>query len=81
MVIPFIRWYPAIEVRQSRRQFDVSRPISNEILSDIKRSCAEFRPFSEARVELIAEIPGKIFNFILGSYGLIRDPAAALAFI
>jgi hypothetical protein len=81
MEIPFTRWYPAIDIRQSRRQYDVSNPLSIETISALERTCAEFRPFPEARVELINETPGKIFDFILGSYGLIRNPAAALAFI
>ncbi len=81
MDIDFTRWYPAIAVRQSRRQYDQSQPISEEILTSVKRICSEFRPFPEARVELITETPGRIFNFILGSYGFIRNPAAALAFI
>ena len=81
MEIPFRRWYPAIALRQSRRQYDASQPISPEILSSLKRACSEFRPFPEARVEVINETPGKIFDFVLGSYGVIRNPAAALAFI
>ncbi len=81
MEINFTRWYPAMAVRQSRRQFDASKPLSDEILSSVKQICSEFRPFPEARVELITETPGRIFDFILGSYGFIRNPVAALVFI
>jgi hypothetical protein len=81
MEIPFQRWYPAIAVRQSRRQYDASKPISSDNLLALKNICSEFRPFPEARVELITETPQKIFNFILGSYGIIRNPTAALAFV
>jgi hypothetical protein len=81
MIIPYTRWYPAIDIRQSRRQYDRSKPLSTETLSALKGTCAEFRPFPGIRVEVITEKPGKIFDFILGFYGLIHNPAAALAFI
>ena len=81
MKIPFASWYPAIGTRESRRQFNSFQPLSAEILSNLKLTCEEFRPFPEARVELITERPDKIFNFIFGSYGFIRNPTATLAFI
>jgi hypothetical protein len=81
MEIDYQRWYPALGIRLSRRQYDPLIPIPAEILSMVKTICAEFRPFPEARVEMITDSPGRIFDFILGSYGVIRNPYAALAFI
>jgi hypothetical protein len=81
MEIDYQRWYPAVEIRLSRRQYDPLRPLSAENLSTLKKLCLEFRPFPEARVELITDSPDRIFDFILGSYGVIRNPTAALAFI
>jgi hypothetical protein len=81
MKIPFTRWYPAIGIRESRRYFNPKQPLSGDILSNLKKTCEEFHPFPEARVELISETPDKIFNFIFGSYSIIRNPSAALVFI
>jgi hypothetical protein len=81
MDIDFTRWLPAAAIRHSRRQYNQTEPISEEILNSLRLTCTDFRPYPEARVELITETPGRIFNFILGSYGFIRNPVAALAFI
>ncbi len=81
MEIDYQRWYPAIGIRTSRRQYDLRKPLSDDVLSIFKKFCSEFRPFPEARVALITDSATTIFEFILGSYGIIRDPPAALAFI
>jgi len=81
MEIDYQRWYPAIRIRTSRRLYDPRKPLSEEVLSNFKNFCSEFRPFPEARVELITDSAARIFDFILGSYGIIRNPPAALAFI
>jgi hypothetical protein len=81
MEIDYQRWYPAIGIRKSQRQYDPLQPLSEEILSIFQKLCSEFRPFPEARVELIIDSPARIFDFILGSYGIIRNPPATLAFI
>lgn len=81
MEIPFSRWYPAISIRRSRRQFDANLSISPELISNLQRVCAEFRPFPGARAELIPQAPDKIFKFIAGSYGFVKNARAALVFL
>jgi nitroreductase len=81
MEIPFARWYPGIATRRSRRQYDASRPLPPDILANLQKICTEFRPFPDARVELVTDSPGKIFKFVAGSYGVIKDPPAAFVFI
>lgn len=81
MEIDYRRWYPAIGNRLSRRHYDPLLTLPEENLATFKKFCAEFRPFPEARVELITDSPAKVFDFILGSYGFIRNPPAALAFV
>jgi hypothetical protein len=81
MEIPFARWYPVIATRRSRRIFDAVRPITPELIFILQNICKEFRPFADARVELISRVPDKIFKFIIGSYGIIKNAGAALVFI
>jgi nitroreductase len=81
MEIPFSRWYPLIATRRSRRQFDASLPVSLEIISNLQNICGEFKPFPGARVEVVPRAPDKIFNFIAGSYGAVKNAWAALVFL
>jgi nitroreductase len=79
--IPFHRWYPAITQRHSRRKFDPSKPVSPEMIPSLREICLGFRPFPEARVELVTESPDKVFKGVLGSYGKVKGALAYLAFI
>jgi nitroreductase len=81
MEIPFSRWYPMITTRRSRRHFDPSQTLTNDLISSLQKTCSEFRPFPGARVALIPKAPDKVFKFIAGSYGIIRNAGAALIFI
>lgn len=81
MEIPFSRWYPVIATRRSRRQFDAQKPISADTILSLKNICSGFRPFPGARVELVPEAPDKLFKFIAGSYGIIKNAGSALIFI
>jgi nitroreductase len=81
MEIPYLRWYPAIAQRHSRRQYDAARPVSPEIISALRQTCLEFRPFPEARVELVTDSPDKVFKGLLGNYGGVKGAPAYLAFV
>jgi len=81
MEIPFNRWYPAITVRRSRRQYDPSVEVPSDVLSQLRLACQEFRPFPEARVEIISHPSKSVFRGIVGSYGKVKDAPAYLAFI
>jgi len=81
MEIPFTRWYPVIAKRRSRRKYDASRPIPEEIVSTLQKVCTDFRPFPYARAELIAGSPDDVFRGALGTYGKVQGSPAYLAFI
>jgi len=81
MEIPYSRWYPAIYKRRSRRQFDASRPLPDDLLKSLRTFCSDFRPFTSARAELVTESPDKVFKGVVGSYGKIKDAPAFIAFI
>ena len=76
-----LRCYPAIAQRRSQRQFDPTKPVSAEIISTLRQICRDFRPYSEARVELVTDYPDKVFKGILGPSGKIKGSSAYLAFI
>jgi hypothetical protein len=80
MQIP-ANWYPAINARRSRRNYDKSRSIGSEARKRLHDICSGFRPFSGVRVEFIDESPYDIFANALGFYGNIKGAPAFLAFI
>jgi len=79
--IPFSRWYPAIEKRRSRRQFDAGRPIEPGKLSELETMCNHFMPHSSARSCLVTEPAKDVFKGVIGRYGKIKDAPAFIAFI
>jgi nitroreductase len=81
MNIPANRWYPVIETRRSRRQFDASRPVPEQVLKDLKSVCDDFRPFSNTRAMLITQNADEIFKGVIGAYGKVKDAPAGIAFI
>ena len=81
MEIPFSRWYPAIAARKSRRQFDISKAIPNDMIAGLKKVCDEFRPFKGARAEFLAGKVDNIFTGFIGSYGKIKGASYAVLFI
>ena len=81
MNIPFERWYEAIGKRRSYRTYDKNRPVEAEKLAALDDICREFRPFEGVRVCLLSKPVEDIFKFIAGSYGVIRNAPAFLAFI
>jgi hypothetical protein len=74
-------WYPAINARRSRRNYDKSRPIGAEAGKRLHDVCSGFRPCGGVRVEFIDESPDDIFANALGFYGNIKGAPAFLAFI
>jgi nitroreductase len=81
MDIPFSRWYPVIAKRCSRRRYDESRPIPPDVLASLQKMCRDFRPFPEARTELVTESSERVFKGAVGPYGKVRGAPAYLAFI
>ena len=80
MNIPAERWYHVIEKRRSRRRFDLE-PLEAEVLSRITSVCADFRPFRNVRVVVVAEAPDRVFKGAIGPYGKIKTAPAFIAFI
>jgi hypothetical protein len=74
-------WYPAINARRSRRNYDKSRSMRSEVRNRLHEVCGGFRPYSSVRVEFIDEPPDDIFANALGFYGNIKGAPAVLAFI
>ena len=81
MEIPFLRWYPAIGKRRSRRHFTTRRQIEPEKLAALDAACTSFTPFPHARSFLVNEPVRDIFKGILGSYGKVKDATAFVAFV
>ena len=80
MEIQYREWHAAIPVRISRRRY-ISTPLDSELLSHMQTFCREFRPFPQARAELLTQSPNEILGGMVGSYGIIQGPTAFIAFI
>ena len=80
MEIPFRRWHGAIFQRRSRRRYDAT-PLEPAQLDNLKMICREFRPFPQARAELINASPDEILRGAIGSYGKIKGAPTLIAFV
>jgi hypothetical protein len=80
MEIPFHDWHAAIPLRTSRRRY-IPRELEPETVPHMHRVCQEFRPFPQARAELLTQNVEPILSGLRGSYGLIKDATALIAFI
>ena len=80
MEIPFSRWDAAIPLRRSRRRYN-RIPLEPAQLAQIQTICQEFRPYPQARAELITKSPDEVLRGIVASYGKIRGAQALIAFI
>lgn len=80
MELPVERWFAAIGARTSRRSYEPTPP-DEPALARLQLVCREFRPFSEARVELVREPVGSVSRGILGNYGRVTGAPCYLAFI
>ena len=74
------RWLAAVPDRRSRRAYD-GRPVATSDLDAIAATADEFRPFDDARVALVREVPAAFFTGLIGSYGKVTDAPSALVFI
>jgi nitroreductase len=80
MEIPFSRWHAAIPVRRSRRRYKPI-PLEPAQLAQIQTVCREFRPYPQARAELIIKSPDEVLRGIVASYGKIKGAQALIAFV
>jgi hypothetical protein len=80
MELPVEAWYRVIPVRTSRRSFEARLP-EEETLARLEKTCREFRPFPEARTELVRDPGAGVFTGFIGSYGRITGAPCYLAFI
>ena len=80
MDIPFLRWYPVIEKRRSRRSFE-SRPLEASDVTHLQSVCKDFVPFPYSRSVLVTASPENVFKGAVGPYGKIRGAPAFIAFI
>jgi len=80
MEIPFSKWHVAIFCRRSRRSFD-STELESSLLAQLETICREFRPFPQARAELVTQSPDKVFKGAIGPYGKIKGAPAFIAFV
>ncbi len=80
MEIPFSRWHAAIRLRRSRRRYD-SIPLDPSQLGQLQEVCTRFRPYPEARAEIIPESPDRVLRGVAGSYGKVKGSPSLIAFI
>lgn len=64
------RWFAAVEPRRSVRTYDGSA-LEPPVLESISEVCRTFRPFPDARVELVDSPHDGVFRGIVGGYGRI----------
>ena len=80
MEIPYLRWYPIIEKRRSRRLYD-SNPIPAELLEKLHAFCNAFKPFHGIRSVVVTDSPATVFKGAIAHYGKIKGAPAFIAFI
>lgn len=73
-------WLAAVARRCSRRAFDGVSADTTE-LHAIENLCQRFRPYSDARVELVTDPAIDIFRGIVGGYGKVVGAPHALLFV
>jgi len=73
-------WLAAVARRRSRRSFD-GVPVDTTELHAMEDLCRRFRPYADARVELVTDPAVDIFKGIVGGYGKVTDAPHALLFI
>lgn len=80
MQLPVKRWYPAIEKRISRRQYN-GVPLKEKHLAVLMETLKYFQPFPDVRAVLVTESPEDVFKGLVGSYGKVNGASAYIAFI
>ncbi len=80
MDIPAEDWNAAIPLRRARRQYGSSQ-LDQDMVSHIRQTCHKFKPFPQARAELVTESADAVLGGMRGSYGIIKGATAFIAFI
>jgi nitroreductase len=80
MEIPFSRWHAAIPVRRARRRYN-RIPLEPAQLARLQTVCREFRPYPQARAELITKSPDEVLRGVVASYGKVKGAPSLIAFI
>ncbi len=80
MEIPFERWFEAIFMRRSRRQFQ-SIKLKESDLNNLSSICQSFKPFSEARAVFCPQPPENVLKGAIGKYGKIKGAPCFIAFV
>jgi len=80
MEIPFSRWHAAIPLRRSRRRYN-RIPLELPQLAQLQTVCREFRPYPQARADMITKSPDEVLRGIVASYGKVKGAPALIAFI
>lgn len=81
MQIPAEKWYPAIEKRRSRRQYN-QEPIPEAIWRQLAIFIKDLnREIGGARAVLVDEAPSSIFKGAIGPYGKVKGAPAYVALI
>jgi nitroreductase len=73
--LPVERWHEAIFVRRSRRSFD-GAPLAAELLDALQAHCRAFRPFADARVNLLPVTADSLYVATRRDAGLLPTGAA-----
>lgn len=74
------RWFSAAANRRSRRTYDGTSATPGA-LEELRAICDGFRPWPDARVELLEHAGEEIFTGIIGSYGRVSGAPHALLVI
>lgn len=81
MEYPYNRWYQALQVRQSWRQYD-GKPVGADLLDDLSRFQDRLNnEYDGARVAIVKRSPEDVFRGAIGSYGKIVGAPCYAAFI
>lgn len=73
-------WLAAVATRNSRRAFD-SQPVETGVLDALDAVFLGFRPYPDARVELVRDPVVDVFTGAIGSYGKVKNARHVLLFI
>lgn len=81
MEIPCHRWFEAIPKRRSRRNYNNSKPLPDNLVQTLEKTCRQFRPFEDARAVLVKQPADRVFNGLVGNYGKIKGAPLFISFI
>jgi len=80
MEIPASRWFDAIFLRRSRRQFD-TRDMEPNVLQALHIMYREFKPFPSVRAAWVTPCSAEVFKGAVGPYGKVKGAPSFTAFI